>query len=325
MHVLVPRPVLGYMCRGQKEQIRCLSVLQDEECRLFVSISQHYVNNPCYSCGQWSKFPNVTQLKTSTLTSCCAYYPPKKWLITSERTNRSAGTFFLSLEGPLALADRALQLFVLRQTEQRQLFSAAASSHVPLLPTPRAFQLQRHPETSFVHIQPAQLCQCLTEASLYLLQKARLARIRVAKTGSSNAYLHSKRNGLLNEALELTVSAKPHPCSSPCPGSLLSPLPPRSFIAQWRLHPNGAHVWYRQYGGILNCIWCAGWEENNSLGFFLSQGRIWPSIMDQLCGSLRTQCSEAVGAVLIYTAQHLPMPEISTLFQHSYLFIEVSL
>ncbi|ELR49126.1 Potassium voltage-gated channel subfamily D member 3, partial [Bos mutus] len=32
---------------------------------------------------------------------------------------------------------------------------------------------------------------------------ARLARIRVAKTGSSNAYLHSKRNGLLNEALEL--------------------------------------------------------------------------------------------------------------------------
>lgn len=39
-------------------------------------------------------------------------------------------------------------------------------------------------------------------------QKARLARIRVAKTGSSNAYLHSKRNGLLNEALELTVSVQ---------------------------------------------------------------------------------------------------------------------
>nr|XP_056701172.1 potassium voltage-gated channel subfamily D member 3 isoform X2 [Euleptes europaea] len=37
-------------------------------------------------------------------------------------------------------------------------------------------------------------------------KKARLARIRVAKTGSSNAYLHSKRNGLLNEALELTGS-----------------------------------------------------------------------------------------------------------------------
>ncbi|XP_070795926.1 A-type voltage-gated potassium channel KCND3 isoform X2 [Pituophis catenifer annectens] len=37
-------------------------------------------------------------------------------------------------------------------------------------------------------------------------KKARLARIRVAKTGSSHAYLHSKRNGLLNEALELTGS-----------------------------------------------------------------------------------------------------------------------
>ncbi|XP_074833630.1 A-type voltage-gated potassium channel KCND3 isoform X2 [Carettochelys insculpta] len=37
-------------------------------------------------------------------------------------------------------------------------------------------------------------------------KKARLARIRVAKTGSSSAYLHSKRNGLLNEALELTGS-----------------------------------------------------------------------------------------------------------------------
>lgn len=43
---------------------------------------------------------------------------------------------------------------------------------------------------------------------VYPSQKARLARIRVAKTGSSNAYLHSKRNGLLNEALELTVSVQ---------------------------------------------------------------------------------------------------------------------
>ncbi|NWZ91514.1 KCND3 protein, partial [Nesospiza acunhae] len=39
-------------------------------------------------------------------------------------------------------------------------------------------------------------------------KKARLARIRVAKTGSSNAYLHSKRNGLLNEALELPGSTE---------------------------------------------------------------------------------------------------------------------
>uniref|UniRef100_A0A8C6L8D4 Potassium voltage-gated channel subfamily D member 3 n=1 Tax=Nothobranchius furzeri TaxID=105023 RepID=A0A8C6L8D4_NOTFU len=36
-------------------------------------------------------------------------------------------------------------------------------------------------------------------------KKARLARIRLSKTGSSNAFLHSKRNGLFNEALELTV------------------------------------------------------------------------------------------------------------------------
>ncbi|XP_055788403.1 potassium voltage-gated channel subfamily D member 3 isoform X1 [Salvelinus fontinalis] len=36
------------------------------------------------------------------------------------------------------------------------------------------------------------------------MQKARLARIRISKTGSSNAFLHSKRNGLFSEALELT-------------------------------------------------------------------------------------------------------------------------
>ncbi|XP_030640553.1 A-type voltage-gated potassium channel KCND3 [Chanos chanos] len=37
-------------------------------------------------------------------------------------------------------------------------------------------------------------------------KKARLARMRISKTGSSNAFLRSKRNGLLNEALELTGS-----------------------------------------------------------------------------------------------------------------------
>ncbi|XP_055365002.1 potassium voltage-gated channel subfamily D member 3-like isoform X2 [Betta splendens] len=36
-------------------------------------------------------------------------------------------------------------------------------------------------------------------------KKARLARIRVAKSGSANAFLQSKRNGLLNELLELTA------------------------------------------------------------------------------------------------------------------------
>ncbi|XP_071398599.1 A-type voltage-gated potassium channel KCND3 [Centroberyx affinis] len=33
-------------------------------------------------------------------------------------------------------------------------------------------------------------------------KKARLARIRISKAGSSNAFLHSKRNGLFNEALD---------------------------------------------------------------------------------------------------------------------------
>ncbi|XP_026879862.2 potassium voltage-gated channel subfamily D member 3-like isoform X2 [Electrophorus electricus] len=37
-------------------------------------------------------------------------------------------------------------------------------------------------------------------------KKARLARIRIAKKGSSNAYLQSKRNGLLSELLDLTGS-----------------------------------------------------------------------------------------------------------------------
>ncbi|XP_076845733.1 A-type voltage-gated potassium channel KCND3 isoform X2 [Brachyhypopomus gauderio] len=36
------------------------------------------------------------------------------------------------------------------------------------------------------------------------VQKARLARMRISKTGSSNAFLHTKRNGMLNQALELT-------------------------------------------------------------------------------------------------------------------------
>uniref|UniRef100_A0A4W6F560 A-type voltage-gated potassium channel KCND1 n=1 Tax=Lates calcarifer TaxID=8187 RepID=A0A4W6F560_LATCA len=40
------------------------------------------------------------------------------------------------------------------------------------------------------------------------VQKARLARIRISKTGSSSAFLHSKRNGLFNEALELTSSTE---------------------------------------------------------------------------------------------------------------------
>ncbi|XP_018601229.1 potassium voltage-gated channel subfamily D member 3-like isoform X1 [Scleropages formosus] len=38
------------------------------------------------------------------------------------------------------------------------------------------------------------------------VQKARLARIRVVKTGMSSAFLHNKRNGLFNELLELPCS-----------------------------------------------------------------------------------------------------------------------
>ncbi|XP_034732289.1 potassium voltage-gated channel subfamily D member 3 isoform X2 [Etheostoma cragini] len=40
------------------------------------------------------------------------------------------------------------------------------------------------------------------------VQKARLARIRISKEGSSNAFLDSKRNGLFNEALEFTSSTE---------------------------------------------------------------------------------------------------------------------
>ncbi|TNN35659.1 Potassium voltage-gated channel subfamily D member 2 [Liparis tanakae] len=49
------------------------------------------------------------------------------------------------------------------------------------------------------------------------LQKARLARIRISKQGSSNAFLDSKKNGLFNEALEFTVSPAPgpHPRTTP--------------------------------------------------------------------------------------------------------------
>ncbi|XP_041639361.1 potassium voltage-gated channel subfamily D member 3-like [Cheilinus undulatus] len=36
-------------------------------------------------------------------------------------------------------------------------------------------------------------------------KKARLARIRISKSGSANAFIQSKRNGLLNELLELTA------------------------------------------------------------------------------------------------------------------------
>uniref|UniRef100_A0A3B4G6D4 Potassium voltage-gated channel subfamily D member 3-like n=1 Tax=Pundamilia nyererei TaxID=303518 RepID=A0A3B4G6D4_9CICH len=50
---------------------------------------------------------------------------------------------------------------------------------------------------------PPTLSDAVTSSSSHT-QKARLARIRIAKSGSANAFLQSKRNGLLNELLELT-------------------------------------------------------------------------------------------------------------------------
>lgn len=50
---------------------------------------------------------------------------------------------------------------------------------------------------------PPTLSDAVTSSSY--TQKARQARIRIAKSGSANAFLQSKHNGLINELLELTV------------------------------------------------------------------------------------------------------------------------
>lgn len=52
--------------------------------------------------------------------------------------------------------------------------------------------------------------------SFFFLQKARLARIRAAKSGSANAYMQSKRNGLLSNQLQVqphTLSYLIHWCN----------------------------------------------------------------------------------------------------------------
>ncbi|XP_060701041.1 potassium voltage-gated channel subfamily D member 3 isoform X2 [Hemiscyllium ocellatum] len=46
-------------------------------------------------------------------------------------------------------------------------------------------------------------------------KKARLARIKIAKTGNANAYLQIKRNGLMNEALELTRTPQQQSLNKP--------------------------------------------------------------------------------------------------------------
>lgn len=110
------------------------------------------------------------------------------------------------------------------------------------------------------------MCQGITSSCLPSSQKARLARIRVAKTGSSNAYLHSKRNGLLNEALELTVSAEtvspftefeklPVPTGLP---PFLSSLPPNCSLSSVA----ASHA-ERHYAIIaLSCTVCAMWRDS---------------------------------------------------------------
>lgn len=50
--------------------------------------------------------------------------------------------------------------------------------------------------------------------SSHLPQKARLARIRISKSSSANAFIQSKRNGVLSELLELTVRET---CAPPQP------------------------------------------------------------------------------------------------------------
>lgn len=111
------------------------------------------------------------------------------------------------------------------------LFSPAALScpHTPCISSPGFFrysEILTLPSSWYRQHRPDRLvCQSINPAYLSPSQKARLARIRVAKTGSSNAYLHSKRNGLLNEALELTVSADKMPPSVSLGSSLLPPVP----------------------------------------------------------------------------------------------------
>lgn len=57
------------------------------------------------------------------------------------------------------------------------------------------------------------LSDAMTSSSSHT-QKARLARIRISKSSSTNAFIQSKRNGLLNELLELTVRKTSDPLNT---------------------------------------------------------------------------------------------------------------
>lgn len=196
------------------------------------------------------------------------------------------------------MADDALQTHVLTRPPRETHASCSQQRFVlsahPFCFTPRLFQAEREPDISSLLLSPAQdqaLCQALTTARLPPSQKARLARIRVAKTGSSNAYLHSKRNGLLNEALELTVSAETTPPSTefeklsiptPLPRlpPLLSPLPPNCSLSAVA----AAHTAWRSAVIMLMYCMCRvegqlessckiGWEEKSFLGLLLELGK----------------------------------------------------
>lgn len=147
--------------------------------------------------------------------------------------------------------------------------------HTPLVFHPQAIQVQGEPAaSSLLALQRRtthSLCQALTPACLPSPQKARLARIRVAKTGSSNAYLQSKRNGLLNEALELTVSAEttapctvfeqlpaPTPCSLPPNCSLCS-------VAASHMERYNYSVWRHSWNPAARL----GGRKKSFLGFLL--------------------------------------------------------
>jgi len=139
----------------------------------------------------------------------------------------------------------------------------------PLYFTPGLFWVQENlkfPSSWYCqHRTDHLVCQGITSACLPSSQKARLARIRVAKTGSSNAYLHSKRNGLLNEALELTVSTETispstefekFPVLTPLPG--LPPLPPNCSL----FGVAASHTEWRCAVIVLSCTVRTMWRDS---------------------------------------------------------------
>lgn len=191
--------------------------------------------------------------------------------------------------------------------------------------TPRLFRytenLKRPPSWYCRHRTTHSVCQALTSACLPSPQKARLARIRVAKTGSSNAYLQSKRNGLLNEALELTVSAETTAPSTefeqlPVP-TQLPPFPPNcslSSVAALHMECYNYRVWRHSWNPAARL----GGRKKASLGSSLSPERIWPSSNDEGDSSLRSLCAME----LYWFIQ--PILQTATLIQHREILSKIN-